>query len=113
MAESIDVGKASKSNTKPKVRYAVHYKDRNYEYALHSSKGHFLRNLADVVNVLEYCVTMDLKAALYKPDQELYNFEVVRLVNDEVDGAFDQVAFKVNLDAIVKRAIEDNIQRNT
>jgi len=113
VAESIDTGKVGGKNMKTKVRYAVHYKDRNYEYALHSSKGHFLRNLADVVNVLEYCVTMDLKASLYKPDQELYNFEVVRLVNDEVDGAFDQVAFKVNLDAIVKRAIEDNIQRNT
>ena len=35
-------------NKKTHVRYAVHYNDRNYEYALHSGKGHYLKNMADV-----------------------------------------------------------------
>ena len=97
---------------KPKIRYAVHYQDRNYEYALHSSKKHFVRNIADIVNILEYCVVQDLKTALYKPDDKLYNFDVMRLVNDRMDETFDQISFKDTLRKIVNQIIEDNIQRN-
>ena len=104
--------KVNALNGKPKVRYAVHYKDRNYEYALHSAKKHFVKNIADVVNILEYCIVQDLKGALYKSDEKLYNFDVMRLVNDKVDETFDNNSFKGALNAIVKQVIEDNIQRN-
>jgi hypothetical protein len=100
----------------PKVRYAVHYNDRNYEYALHSGKGHFLRNIADVVNVLEYCVTGDLKKELYKPSEKLYNFEVIRLVNDKPDEKWietdDKTLFHDALKIVVGQIINDTIQRN-
>ena len=101
------------TSQKPKVRYAVHYQDRNYEYALHSAKGHFLRNLADVVNVLEYCITVDLKRELYKPCEKLYNFEVIRLVNDKPDETFNKDWFKGALSIMVRQIIDDNIQRNS
>ena len=104
------------TNTKPKVRYAVHYQDRNYEYALHSGKGHFLRNLADVVNVLEYCVTVDLKKELYKPNEKLYNFEVIRLVNDKPDENWesrgDKKVLNDSLKEIVGQIVIDTTQRN-
>jgi hypothetical protein len=104
--------KVNTQNGKPKVRYAVHYQDRNYEYALHSSKKHFVRNIADIVNILEYCIVQDLKQNLYKTDEKLYNFDVVRLVNDKPDETFDKTSFKGTLNAIAKQLIEDNIQRN-
>ena len=44
---------------KMKVRYTVEYNGRNYEHPLHSNKRYFIRNIADVVNILEYCVTQD------------------------------------------------------
>ena len=52
--------KEQNKTRKTHVRYAVHYNDRNYEYALHSDKGHYLKNMADVLNVIEYSVTVDL-----------------------------------------------------
>ena len=101
---------------KPKVRYAVHYQERNYEYALHSSKGHFLRNLADVLNILEYCVTQDLKRELYKPCEKLYNFEVIRLVNDQPDETWknrgDKALLNNSLKEVVGQIVIDTIQRN-
>ena len=101
---------------KPKVRYAVHYQERNYEYALHSSKGHFLRNLADVLNILEYCVTQDLKRELYKPNEKLYNFEVIRLVNDQPDETWenrgDKALLNNSLKEVVGQIVIDTIQRN-
>jgi 16S rRNA C1402 (ribose-2'-O) methylase RsmI len=97
---------------KPKVRYAVKYQDRNYEYVLHSAKGHFLRNLADVVNVLEYCVTVDLKKELYKPTEKLYNFNVVRLVNDKPDEKFNGEEFRETMLKVVQQIVLDNVQRN-
>ena len=100
------------TNTKPKVRYAVHYNDRNYEYALHSGKGHLIRNIADVVNVLEYCATMDLKKALYKPDEKLYNFQVIRLVNDKPDLEWNGNEFYNIMNGIMHQIVSDNIQRN-
>jgi hypothetical protein len=105
--------KVNTQNGKPKVRYAVHYQDRNYEYALHSSKKHFVRNIADIVNILEYCIVQDLKQNLYKSDEKMYTFSVERLVNDKLDESFDQVAFKGLLNGIVKQMIDDNIQRNS
>lgn len=105
--------KVNTLNGKPKVRYAAHYQDRNYEYALHSGKGHFLRNLADVVNVLEYCVTQDLKKEVYKPNEKLYNFEVIRLVNDKPDDTWgEKKEFHEALKVVVGQIIKDNIQRN-
>lgn len=104
------------TSQKPKVRYAVHYQDRNYEYALHSAKGHFLRNLADVVNVLEYCITVDLKRELYKPCEKLYNFDVIRLVNDKPDEKWesrgDKKILNDSLKEIVGQIVMDTIQRN-
>ena len=103
------------ASQKPKVRYAVQYQDRNYEYALHSGKGHFLRNLADVVNVLEYCVTVDLKKELYKPTEMMYNFDVMRLVNDAEDEVWtnkDKPKFIEAVKTIVWQIVQDTIQRN-
>ena len=103
-------------NKKTHVRYAVHYNDRNYEYALHSGKGHYLKNMADVLNVLEYCVTLDLKKDLYKPCEKLYNFEVIRLVNDKPDEKWesrdDKALLNDSLKAIVGQIVRDMIQRN-
>ena len=103
-------------NNKPKVRYTVHYNDRNYEYALHSSKGFFLRNIADVVNILEYCVRMDLKKTLYKYDGKMYTFEVNRLVNDKPDEKWesgnDKALLHDSLDIILRQIVQDTIQRN-
>ena len=103
-------------NKKTHVRYAVHYNDRNYEYALHSGKGHYLKNMADVLNVLEYCVTVDLKKDLYKPCEKLYNFEVIRLVNDKQDEKWesqdDKALLNDSLKIIVGQIVRDMIQRN-
>ena len=108
--------KVNTQNGKPKVRYAVHYQDRNYEYALHSGKKHFVRNIADIVNILEYCVTVDLKKDLYKPDEKLYNFEVIRLVNDMLDETWDNRGDKKvlndSLKEVVGQMVRDTIQRN-
>ena len=97
---------------KPKVRYAVHYKDRNYEYALHSDKRHFIRNIADVVNIIEYCVTMDLKKNGYAMDDNFYDFKVFRLVNDVEDAEWDGEKFKGIMNQLVAQIAKDNIQRN-
>jgi hypothetical protein len=104
--------KVNTLNGKPKVRYAVHYQDRNYEYALHSEKRHFVRNIADVVNILEYCIVQDLKNDLYTPSEKLYNFNVVRMVNDKPDETFNGDEFIGSLKAMAARIIADNIQRN-
>lgn len=104
--------KVNTLNDKPKVRYAVHYQDRNYEYALHSSKKHFVRNIADIVNILEYCIVQDLKDALYKEDEKLYNFDVIRMVNDKPDGTWNAKLFKDSLSLMARQIVEDNIQRN-
>ena len=101
---------------KTKVRYVVQYNGRNYEHPLHSNKRYFIRNIADVVNILEYCVTQDLKKGLYKQDSEWYNFEVVRLVNDKtddsVDGIYNAMVFNDTMGKIVEQIVNDNILRN-
>jgi len=104
--------KVNTLNGKPKIRYAVHYQDRNYEYALHSGKKHFVRNIADIVNILEYCIVQDLKDALYKENEKLYNFDVIRMVNDKPDETFNAKLFKDALDIVARQMIDDNIQRN-
>ena len=101
----------NKTTTKTKVRYAVHYNERNYEYVLHSEKRHFLRNIADVINVLEYCVTQDLKKELYTPSEKLYNFNVIRLVNDEPEENGNSEEFNLVIKAILEQIVKDNIQR--
>ena len=101
----------NKTTTKTKVRYAVHYNERNYEYVLHSEKRHFLRNIADVINVLEYCVTQDLKKELYTPSEKLYNFNVIRLVNDEPEENGNSEEFNAAVKAILEQIVKDNIQR--
>ena len=108
----MDIKITTKENGGTKVRYAVHYNDRNYEYALHSGKRHFIRNIADVINILEYCIVQDLKNDLYAPSEKLYNFNVVRLVNDKPDEAFNGDEFIGSLRVIAARIIADNIQRN-
>ncbi len=101
---------------KTHVRYAVHYNDRNYEYEFHSAKKHFLRNHADILNVLEYCVSQDLKKDLYNPSEKLYNFNVIRLVNDKPDenwGNGDGVKYHDSLKNIIMQFVLDSIKRNS
>ena len=97
---------------KTKVRYVVKYNDRTYEHPLHSDKKLFIRNIADVLNILEYCVTQDLKKGLYKQDSEWYNFKVVRLVNDKtdssVDGIYNAMVFNDTMGKIVEQIVNDN-----
>lgn len=97
---------------KTKVRYVVKYNDRTYEHPLHSNKRLFIRNVADVVNILEYCVTQDMRNGLYKQDSEWYNFEVVRLVNDLADTSTDEIynsmVFNETLEKIVEQIVNDN-----
>ena len=99
-------------SNKTKVRYAVRYNDRNYEYALHSRKRHFVRNMADIVNILEYCISQDLKQGLYDDDERLYNFNVARLVNDTNDGTFDDGRFKGAINTLVGQMVVDAKQRD-
>lgn len=100
-------------NNMTKVRYGVHYRDLNYEYALHSNKRHFLRNMADVVNVIEYCVTQELKKNGYKVDHKVSDaIEVIRFVNDkEDDGWKKKEDFKNSIKKIVDQIVIDTIQR--
>ena len=97
---------------KTKVRYVVKYNDRTYEHPLHSDKKLFIRNIADVLNILEYCVTQDLKKGLYKQDSEWYNFDVVRMVNDKTDGSVDGIynamVFNDTMGKIVEQIVNDN-----
>ena len=98
------------------VRYTVEYNGRNYEHPLHSNKRYYIRNIADVVDILEYCVTQDLKNDLYKPSDKLYNFNVIRLVNDikeNTDEAnINATKFNQVILEIVKQMVNDNILRN-
>ena len=100
-------------NNMTKVRYGVHYRDLNYEYALHSNKRHFLRNMADVVNVIEYCVTQELKKNGYKVDPNMSDaIEVIRFVNDkEDDGWKKKDDFNNSIKKIVDQMVIDTIQR--
>lgn len=97
---------------KTKVRYVVQYNDRTYEHPLHSNKKLFIRNIADVLNILEYCVTQDLKKGLYKQDSEWYNFDVIRLVNDKTDdssdGIYNAMVFNDTMGKIVEQIVNDN-----
>ncbi len=97
---------------KVKVRYVVKYNDRTYEHPLHSNKKLFIRNVADVVNILEYCITQDLKKGLYKQDSEWYNFDVIRLVNDladtSTDGIYNSMVFNEAVGKIVEQIVNDN-----
>ena len=98
------------------VRYTVEYNGRNYEHPRHSNKRYYIRNIADIVNILEYCVTQDLKNDLYKPSDKLYNFNVIRLVNDikeNTDEAnINATKFNQVILEIVKQMVNDNILRN-
>lgn len=99
---------------KTKVRYVVQYNDRTYEHPLHSNKRYFIRNIADVVNVLEYCIMQELKKdqALYGNEEKLYNFNVVRLVNDKeettVDAINNTMEFNDLMGKLAKRIVNDN-----
>ena len=105
------------------VRYVVTYNGRTYEHPLHSNKRHFIKNIADIVNILEYCVTQDMKKGigknkdgLYDPDCELYNFDVVGLVNDKEEES-DEATHSANqfldlMSRAVERIIKDNNTRN-
>lgn len=108
---------------KTHIRYVVNYNGRTYEHPLHSNKRYFIRNIADVLNILEYCVTQDMKNGigknkdgLYGPDCGLYNFDVVRLINDKEDES-DEARYNANqfsdlMSKIVERIIKDNNLRN-
>lgn len=96
---------------KTKVRYGVKYRDMNYEYALHSYKKHFLRNIAEVVNVLEYCVTQELKKNGYKVDPKMYEVEITRFVNDKEDENWMKDDFKAAIKQMVDEMVVDTVQR--
>lgn len=110
-------------NNTTHVRYVVNYNGRTYEHPLHSNKRYFIKNIADVVNILEYCVTQDMKKGvgknkdgLYDSDCELYNFDVVRLLNDKKEES-DEAMYNANqfsnlMSKIVERIIKDNNLRN-
>ena len=114
----------AKEMEKTHVRYIVEYNGRNYEHPLHSNKRFYIKNIADVVNILEYCVTQDMKRGvgknkdgLYGSDCELYNFHVVRLVNDKEETT-DEAKYEANhfselMSKTVERIIKDNELRNT
>ena len=105
------------------VRYVVKYNGRTYEHPLHSNKRYYIKNIADVVNILEYCVTQDMKKGigknkdgLYDPDCGLYNFDVVRLINDKEEES-DEARYNANqfsdlMSKIIERIIKDNNLRN-
>lgn len=97
---------------KTRVRYVVKYNDRTYEHPLHSNKKLFIRNIADVVNILEYCISQDLKNGLYNTDSEWYNFNVVRLVNDcelTTDKELhNSMVFNDLMEKLVERMVNDN-----
>lgn len=102
-------------NTKPnktKVRYGVHYNDRNYEYVLHSNKRYFLRNLADVINVVEYCVTQELKNNNGKDNVIAEKVEIIRFVNDVKDETWDASTFMSAINVLTHQMIVDTVQRN-
>ena len=96
---------------KTKVRYGVKYRDMNYEYALHSFKKHFLRNIAEVINVIEYCVTQELKKNDFKVDTKMYEVEVTRFVNDKEDENWMTEEFKFATRQMIEQMISDTIQR--
>lgn len=96
---------------KTKVRYGVKYRDMNYEYALHSYKKHFLRNIADVVNVFEYCVTQELKKNGYKVDPKMYEVEITRFVNDKKDDNWMKEDFKAAIKQLIDQMVVDTIHR--
>lgn len=96
------------------VRYVVKYNNRTYEHPLHSNKRYFIRNIADVVNILEYCVVQDLRndKELYIDSDKLYNFEVVRLVNDKAETTSDAIhgsmEFNETMRKLVAKIVNDN-----
>lgn len=98
------------TTNKVKVRYGVHYNDRNYEYVLHSNKKYFLRNLADVINVVEYCVTQELKNS--KDKDKVYNVEIIRFVNDVKDENWDASIFMSAVKVLINQMVVDTVQRN-
>lgn len=98
------------TTNKVKVRYGVHYNDRNYEYVLHSNKKYFLRNLADVINVVEYCVTQELKNI--KDKDKVYNVEIIRFVNDVKDENWDASIFMSAVKVLINQMVVDTVQRN-
>ena len=71
------------------VRYKVNYGDRKYGYVLHKNRSLELRNLADLLNVVEYCVVQDLKAG----NTDIPRIEVVRYIDNVEDGEWDQETF--------------------
>lgn len=97
-----------------KVRYIVNYNGRNYEHPLHSNKRYFIRNVADVVNILEYCATQDLKRdnGLYENPEKLYNFSVTRLVNDEADTTTDGLHNSLMLNDLMKKLVAQIVNDN-
>ena len=100
------------TTNKVKVRYGVHYNDRNYEYVLHSNKKYFLRNLADVINVVEYCVTQELKNNNGKENEKVYNVEIIRFVNDVKDENWDASIFMSAVKVLINQMVVDTVQRN-
>ena len=69
--------------------------------------------MADVVNVIEYCVTQELKKNEYKIDPNMSDvIEVIRFVNDkEDDGWKKKDDFNNSIKKIVDQMVIDTIQR--
>lgn len=98
------------NDNKTKVRYRVKHNDLNYEYVLHSNKHRFLKNLADVVNVVEYCIGREIKNG-FDPNGK-YILEITRLVNDKVDETWNSAKFDEAIRTIISQMVEDYLQRN-
>ena len=102
---------------KTHVRYTVEYNGRHYEHPLHSNKKYFIKNAADVVNILEYCVGQDLKKDLYDSGEKLYNFNVVRLVNDRPDPNWEEgddgLKYHESLKNLIMQFVLDSVKRNS
>lgn len=87
----------------------------NYEYVLHRNKGLFLRSLSDVLNVVECCVTKELKDNGYLEMDTFPNVVVTRFVNNKEDNLNweNKFYFHSAINTMIKQMLDDNIQRHT
>ena len=71
--------------------------------------------IENVINVLEYCVSQDLKKDLYRPSEKLYNFNVVRLVDDKPDANWenDGAKYHESLKNVIMQFVLDSVKRNS
>ena len=64
-----------------------------------------------MINVIEYCVTQELKKNDFKVDTKMYEVEVTRFVNDKEDENWMKEEFKFATRQMIEQMISDTIQR--